>query len=145
MLMSATGSWQRSSPAVTVRELWIGYLLKLSRTSFIVSRHHELGTPSSGHWPLHYGKIIGIRWTLILVAKISTFLDILGLSDQVGRVLTYISILFENGFWSHQHSHQEILEKANLENMREVFAWFSIVQQSLCSVPCRPDDQHMLI
>ena len=36
---------------------------------------------------LHYGKFRGTRRTSILVAKISTFVDILGLFDQFERVL----------------------------------------------------------
>ena len=36
--------------------------------------------------PVHYGKFRGIRRTFISGAKISPFVDILGLFDQVERV-----------------------------------------------------------
>ena len=56
---------------------------------------------------VHYGKFRGTRRTFILVAKISTFVDILGLFDQVEMVLDiyFTPIFLEKGF----RSHQEIL------------------------------------
>ena len=66
---------------------------------------------------LHYEKLSVTRWTLISGAKISNFVDILGLFDQVERVLKYISPIFlGKGFWSHQ----EILEKASRQHVGSV-------------------------
>ena len=54
---------------------------------FESSERAEYFSTVHNEWTLHYGKLSVTRWTIILGAKISTFVDILGLFDQVERVL----------------------------------------------------------
>ena len=47
-----------------------------------IARHCQWQRPA-----MHYGKLRATRRTFILVAKIRTFVDILGLFDKIERVL----------------------------------------------------------
>ena len=76
---------------------------------------------------MHYGKFRGTRRTFILVAKISTFVDILGLFDQVERVfdIYFTQLPLRKAFWATWK-----YEKSPLEEKQVVSALFPLVHWS---------------